>query len=201
MLNIYPVNLFQISPVLSRISAGVPRQCCYTLNCAASPFRIFKTRNKFHILSDRADIAVRDKWNTLSFIIVGLLNYGSLPGKILGILTRQLLTWIFFLVERIVRNVLEGSIRRAHQFSFTGNIFSHSGARDTAGVGASPDDKTEPEPNVSHQHDQTDQEDQQDGLVVGGSAGLLNLDEGCVVHHSCVHTALVGAAARKRRAW
>ena len=61
MVNIYPVNLFQISPVLSRISAGVPRQCCYTLNCAASPFRIFKTRNELHILSARADIAVRDK--------------------------------------------------------------------------------------------------------------------------------------------
>ena len=67
-------------------------------------------------------------------------------------------------------------------------------------MGLAADDKAEPEPDVADEHDEAYQKDQEDGLVVGGSAGLLNLDEGCVVHHSCVHTALIGAAARKRRA-
>ena len=197
MLNIYPVNLFQISPVLSRFSAGVPRQCCYTLNCAASPFRIFKTRNELHILSDRGDIASRDKWNTLSFIIAGLLNHRSLPGQIVR---RQLFTWIFFLVEGIVWNVLEGSVRRSHQFSFTGNIFPHSVGRDTAGVGAAPDDKTQPEPNVANQHDQSDHQDEQDGFVVGSSAGLLDLHQGGVVHQTVVEVRLAWARAGERGA-
>ena len=63
----------------------------------------------------------------------------------------------------------------------------------------SPDDKAQPEPNVADQHDQPDQEDQQDGFVVGRSAGLLDLDEGGVVHQPVVEVRLPGARARQRR--
>ena len=48
-------------------------------------------------------------------------------------------------------------------------------------MGATSDDKTQPEPNVANQHDQSDHQYQQDGLVVGRSAGLLDLDQGGVV--------------------
>ena len=126
----------------------------------------------------------------MSFIIIWLLNNRSLPGEIIRIFARQLLTGIFFLVEGIVGNVLEGSVRRSHQFCFTGNIFPHRAGRDTAGVGATSDDKTQPEPNVANQHDQSDHQDQQDGLVVGGSAGLLDLDQGGVVHQTVVEVRL-----------
>ena len=136
----------------------------------------------------------------MSFIIVWLLNSRSLPGQILRIFARQFLTGIFLLVECIVGNVLEGSIRRSHQFSFTGNIFPHRAGRDTAGVGATPDDKTQPEPDVANQHDQSDQQDQQDGLVVGSSAGLLDLDQGGVVHQTVVEVRLAGAGAGQWRA-
>ena len=57
-------------------------------------------------------------------------------------------------------------------------------------MGATSDDKTQPEPNVANQHDQSDHQDQQDGLVVGGSAGLLDLDQGGVVHQTVVDVRL-----------
>ena len=52
------------------------------------------------------------------------------------------------------------------------------------------DDETQPEPNVADQHDQADQQDQQDGFVVGSSAGLLDLDQGGVVHQTVVEVRL-----------
>lgn len=46
------------------------------------------------------------------------------------------------------------------------------------------DDETQPKPDVAKEHDKANQEDQEDGLVVGGSAGLLYLDQGGVMHHT-----------------
>lgn len=45
-----------------------------------------------------------------------------------------------------------------------------------AGVRLTADDKAKPEPDVADEHDEANQEDQKDGLVVSGSAGLLYLD-------------------------
>ena len=64
-------------------------------------------------------------------------------------------------------------------------------AGDAARVRLSANDETEPEPDVAEEHDEANQEDQEDGLVVGGSAGLLYLDQGGVMHHPRVQTALV----------
>ena len=60
----------------------------------------------------------------------------------------------------------------------------------------SSDDKAQPEPNVADQHDEPNQEYEQDGLVVGGGAGLLYLDECGIVHHASVDTVLVSLATR-----
>ena len=65
-----------------------------------------------------------------------------------------------------------------------------------ARVGLAPDDEAEPEPDVAEEHDEADQEDQEDGLVVGGSAGLLYLDQGRVMHHPRVQTALITGGGR-----
>ena len=53
--------------------------------------------------------------------------------------------------------------------------------RPTTGMALSSDHKAEPEPDVATEHEEADEEDQVDGLVVGGCAGLLNLDQGGVV--------------------
>ena len=45
-----------------------------------------------------------------------------------------------------------------------------------------PYDKTKPEPDVSDQHDEANQEDEQDCLVVRRSAGLLYLYQSCIMH-------------------
>ena len=62
-------------------------------------------------------------------------------------------------------------------------------------MGASSDNEAQPEPDVANQHDQADEEDQEDGLVVGSSAGLLYLDEGRVVHQPVVDVCLAGPEA------
>ena len=62
-------------------------------------------------------------------------------------------------------------------------------------MGASSDNEAQPEPDVANQHDQPDEEDQEDGLVVGSSAGLLYLDEGRVVHQPVVDVCLAGPEA------
>ena len=69
------------------------------------------------------------------------------------------------------------------QLSLTAAVLPHPHVanRTTAGVTLSPDDKAEPEPDVAAEHEEADEEDQVDGLVVGGCAGLLNLDQGGVV--------------------
>lgn len=129
---------------------------------------------------------------------MGLRYNRSFPGKIIGIFARHLITGIFLLVESVVWNVLE-RVGRPHQLCLTGDIFPNSCGGDTAGVRSSSDDKTEPEPDVAHQHDQSDQQDEQDGLVVGRSAGLLYLDERGVVHHPAVDV-LAGLPAGDGRA-
>ena len=62
---------------------------------------------------------------------------------------------------------------------------------DTARVRLSSDDEAHPEPDVAHQHDEADEEDQEDGLVVRRGAGLLYLDQGRVVHDPGVETVLI----------
>ena len=57
----------------------------------------------------------------------------------------------------------------------------HVANRTTAGVTLSPDDKAEPEPDVPAEHEEADEKNQVDGLVVRGSACLLDLDQGGVV--------------------
>ena len=116
---------------------------------------------------------------------MGLRYNRSLPGKIIGIFARHFITGIFLLVESVVWNVLQ-RVGRPHQLCLTGDIFPNSGGGDTAGVRSSSDHKAEPEPDVAHQHDQPDQEDEEDGLVVGRGAGLLYLDQRGVVHHPAV---------------
>ena len=51
----------------------------------------------------------------------------------------------------------------------------------TTGMALSPNHKAKPEPNIAAEHEEADEEDQVDGLVVGGCARLLNLDQGGVV--------------------
>ena len=52
-------------------------------------------------------------------------------------------------------------------------------------------DETQPKPDVANEHDEANKEDQEDGLVVGGSAGLLYLDQGGVMHHTRVQACFV----------
>ena len=65
---------------------------------------------------------------------------------------------------------------------------------------SSSDNEAQPEPDVPHQHDQPDQQDEQDGLVVGRSAGLLDLDESGVVHDPAVDVCPAGPLAGERGA-
>ena len=71
-------------------------------------------------------------------------------------------------------------------------------AGDAARVRLSTNDETEPEPNVAEEHDEANQEDQEDGLVVGGGAGLLYLDQCGVMHHARVQTALILVTGARR---
>ena len=70
-----------------------------------------------------------------------------------------------------------------HQLSLTTAILSHSKVsnRPTTGMALTTDHKAEPEPDVAAEHEEADEEDQVDGLVVRSSAGLLDLDQGGVV--------------------
>ena len=65
-------------------------------------------------------------------------------------------------------------------------------------MGLAADDKAEPEPDVADEHDEAYQKDQEDGLVVGGSAGLLYLDQCGVMHHARVQTALILVTGARR---
>ena len=69
------------------------------------------------------------------------------------------------------------------QLSLTAAVLPHPHVANwtTAGVTLSPDDKAEPEPDVATEHEEADEKNQVDGLVVRGSAGLLDLDQGGVV--------------------
>ena len=69
-------------------------------------------------------------------------------------------------------------------------------------MGLAADNKAEPEPDVADEHYEANEEDEEDRLVVGGGARLLDLDEGGVVQVSAVHAAAaLVAAARPRGAW
>ena len=69
------------------------------------------------------------------------------------------------------------------QLSLTAAVLPHPHVanRTTAGVTLSPNDKAEPEPDVAAEHEEADEKNQVDGLVVRGSARLLDLDQGGVV--------------------
>ena len=69
------------------------------------------------------------------------------------------------------------------QLSLTAAVLPHPHVANwtTAGVTLSPDDKAEPEPDVAAEHEEADEKNQVDGLVVRGSARLLDLDQGGVV--------------------
>ena len=69
------------------------------------------------------------------------------------------------------------------QLGLTAVIFSHTQVSHGSTALALPsNDKAEPEPNVAAEHEEADEEDQVDGLVVRGRARLLDLDQGGVVH-------------------
>ena len=70
-----------------------------------------------------------------------------------------------------------------HQLSLTTAILPYSQVSDrpTTGMPLTTNHKAEPEPDVAAEHEEADEEDQVDGLVVGGRARLLNLDQGGVV--------------------
>ena len=70
-----------------------------------------------------------------------------------------------------------------HQLGLTTTILPHSQVSDrpTTGMALTTNHKAEPEPDVAAEHEEADEEDQVDGLVVGGRARLLNLDQGGIV--------------------
>ena len=70
-----------------------------------------------------------------------------------------------------------------HQLCLAAAILPHSKVSDrpTTGMALTTDDKAEPEPDVAAEHEEADEEDQVDGLVVGGRARLLDLDQGGIV--------------------
>ena len=77
-------------------------------------------------------------------------------------------------------HVLKGGVGRVagDQLGFTARVLAHSVThRPTAGVPLTSDHKTQPEPNVATEHQEAYQEDEVDGLVVGGGACLLYFDQ------------------------
>ena len=69
------------------------------------------------------------------------------------------------------------------QLCLAAAILPHSQVphRSTTGMALSSDHKAEPEPDVATEHEEADEKNQVDGLVVRGSACLLDLDQGGVV--------------------
>ena len=87
--------------------------------------------------------------------------------------------------------------KKLKQITLSGYL-AHRVTGHAAGVRLSADDEAKPEPDVADEHDEANQEDQEDGLVVGGSAGLLYLDQCGVMHHARVQTALVLVTGARR---
>ena len=71
-----------------------------------------------------------------------------------------------------------------HQLRLAAIILPHSQVchGSTTGMSLPSDHKAEPEPNVAAEHEEADEEDQVDCLVVSSRAGLLDLDQGGVVN-------------------
>ena len=70
-----------------------------------------------------------------------------------------------------------------HQLGLTAVILPHSQVSDGCTTMTLPaDDEAEPEPNGAAEHEEADEEDQVDRLVVSGCAGLLDLHQGGVVN-------------------
>ena len=85
----------------------------------------------------------------------------------------------------VVLHVLQGRRRRVtgHQLRLTAVILPHSQVSDgSTTMTLTSDHKAEPEPNVAAEHEEADEEDQVDCLVVSSRAGLLDLDQGGVVN-------------------
>ena len=188
------MSFYQIPVILITISG----QSGNTLNCITSRFRILQARNQFHIVSGVWNSTIWDEGYTLLVIIVCLLNNRPLSWQSIRTSAGDFITGVFFLIKRIVWDVLKRGVWGANKFSFTWNIFPHWMTWQTTRVRLSANNKAEPEPNVANQHYETYQQDEKDGLVVRGCACLLYLDQGMVVHHTSVHvTGLLRLAARK----
>ena len=169
-----------------------------TLNCITSRFWILETRNQFHIISGVWNCTIGDEGYTLLVTVVCLLNNRPLPRQSIRTSAGDFITGVFFLIKWIVWNVLKRGVGGANKFCFTWNIFPHWMTWQTTRMRLSANNKAEPEPNVANQHDEPNQQDEEDGLVVSGCAGLLNLDQGMIVHHTGVDVAaFVRLAARK----
>jgi len=97
----------------------------------------------------------------------------------------------------VALHVLKGGVGRVagDQLGFTARVLAHSVThRPTAGVPLTSDHKTQPEPNVATEHQEAYQEDEVDGLVVGGGACLLYFDQSGIMDTMIALQSLLSSA-------
>ena len=143
---------------------------------SSPPTAAFETRHQLDLP------AGGDEGNTGSLGVTALL--GPLPRHAVGAWA-GLLCRVLRLVERVALHVLQGGRRGVarHQLCLAAVVLGHAQAEGSAaGVALSPDDEAQPEPDVAGEHEEADQEDQVDGLVIRCRAGFLYLDQGGVMH-------------------